>query len=330
MTKKELITEICNKLNERGFTDEEPGNYGNKFKTDKGFCKTLNVLQESVLLKIVSADLRQYKSFEGFYNALGREGVWKFTPYLIQLTNGKPGLVIRRNRIATFGENYKFRVCCDVDGKDLESQNSHSLRFLFEDGEPIFQRSFLSYILLLAGAYQCCCTYDNFNRVFDEINSTFNHFVKYTVAPYKFDFTGYIMQQLDLCISDEDFPIDYEMRPDLKYYDIMVDGKPYANMAVGGSKIYCQYCKKSFCFNIPDVANLVCNGIYSEEEITHAREILQKSRYKEILFLGILNSIGIQMDFLNDYTLDAIWPVKHMNAPKVVQVHNLNDIYEQL
>lgn len=186
--KNEYLQQICNKLNERGFTTYDGSDLFSTdrkpYTIDSESITELSWLPEDNLKRIAEYDgYSKAKDYRSLYQAWGREGFFKFTPYVVDC-NSNTTLCVRHNKFLHMFRGYHFQLSGTPDGDgDYGSGLLRTDNFINIMRDYNYSKSHLGFIILYAAMIDCGFQNDNFRDLFysdkKEVDEFFRNSMKY-------------------------------------------------------------------------------------------------------------------------------------------------------
>lgn len=328
-TKKELINEICSKLNSKGFKDHNPFTGEQDYAFDSSFGRGIRYLPMENLIKMHDCSIDACNSFKEVYQLWGKCGALKFQPYMVDV-NDNPSLVLRHNRYLHMFRGYRFQVSATVDGISDCGSGSYRTSFLTEAPyyRKILTNGIISYMLWWAALIDVGFRFDNFVTLFENNRNVIEEFletsIKYWGGP-----KNYKWHDIEPYIKIGKGNIDTENR---KMYQLKNGNITEAYLAIGNKTIQVE----TEGSNLVTIAipYLIENSGYDLtdevdcEEYECECEYLKNNHYIEILAVMALKLSGIHISFTNYYFLKGRKSkMRPINQPGVIDVVNLNNIY---
>lgn len=325
--KKELINAIVEKMAAAGVSEGERDD----FYMDEPFTDSLRWIPEENLQKMLSCDLSGCTSFQDAYQAFGKCGALKFTPYLVQEALENPSLCLRRNRFLHMFRGYYFQVSGTIDGIMDCGTGSYRTDFLVKASYShlVMHKGIISYMLWWAALIDAGFVFDNFRTLFDTDKSSIEGFLNKSMEFWR--------AQRDQSWSDIEPYIVFSNgsinKAERKMYELHADNKVYAYLAMGEKSVQVQLSgNRLLTITIPDINEGVGYDLGDEDDLYDFEEqvdILEQNHYIEMLAVMALALSGIKITFHNWYRLfGGLESMPHINAPGVVAVKSLNDIYK--
>lgn len=343
MTKIEMVTAICNTLNEDGFYDESVHGGHIKFAPDYGFGQSLLYLPE-FNLRVIRRDVsKPYKDFQAFYSEMGQSHLWSFNPYVIHNKPCKPCLVLRRDKFLQLATGYGFMLTEQECGYGNADRNSYNIGFILNPQYSALKETELWFMLFYACAYQLASRYKDFNMLMCEKPEVFIEFLQETGREHGLNFEGYayceIMKYVTFFRSFET-PIPDPLE-NSKCFEVKLPcGDIIAHLAVNSERIFVETCEYRISLEIPRISpfkkeDLLPEELELEEAFLAAHDIevyeyLNKHKFLEILTVFALNLVNIHPNFYTVYTTQKLKKLGRFNAPKCSSFSSLNDIYDSL
>lgn len=187
--KEQYLQQICNKINERGFTTYDGSDLMNQvekpFSLDTKEIKQFGWLPEENLKKMAEFDAgyRTAKSFADLYQSFGREGFYKFKPYVVDGKDNET-LCIRHNRFLHMFRGYHYQISATPDGKvDCGTGLMRTDNFIKMLHNEDYAKSHLGFIIMYAAMIDCGFQNDNFRSLFysdkDAVDEYFRKSMEY-------------------------------------------------------------------------------------------------------------------------------------------------------
>lgn len=343
MTKIEMVTEICNKLNVADFYDESVQGWHTKFVPNCGFGKTLMYLPEFNLEAILREVCKPHKDFQSFYSEVGQSHLWSFKPYIIHNKPYQPCLVLRRDKFLQLATGYGFMLTEQECGYGDADRNSYNMGFIVNPQYSALKETELWFMLFYACAFQLASRYKDFNMLMCTKPEVFIEFLIQTGRENGLDFEGYsyseIMKYVTYFRSFET-PI-HDPLENSKCFEVKSqNGDIIAHLAVNSERIFVKTSEHCISLEVPRIApfrkeDLLPEELELEEAFlaVHDTEVygyLNKHKFLEILTLFALNLVGIFPNFYTVYTTMKLKKLGRFNAPRCSSFTSLNDIYDSL
>lgn len=329
MNKKEMVTEICKRLNERGFVGDDGYGADESFSPEYGFGAGLEYLPKENLSMILECDISDCKNFNEAYQHWGRIGALRFEPYITYDT-GNPTLVIRHNRYLHMFRGYHFQVSTTVDGIGDAYSNSYRMDFMIGRGEnDMLSRGLIGYMLWWASLIDAGFRYDNFVKLFDEKREVLEKFLKES-AKYWGSHFDYSWDDIAEYIEFSKGTIDNCRKIYHLTYDD--DSAVYAHFAIGENTVEIERPGCSLLtITVPDLTKGTSHHLrteYSRDLYECDKSYLEANHYLEIITVMGFAMCGINVNFMGWYTKDGEYKaMRKVNKPNVKNVTSLNDIY---
>lgn len=311
-SRKELALEICRQLNEKGFVaGDEP------FSLSSGFGCGLRYMPKENLIKMLSTDITDCEDFNKVYACWGRARALRFKPYSNH-DSVNLSLVIRHNRFLHMFRGYYFQVSITVDGDGDVGHGCYRTDFLtmLDEHCSALRESLITYTLWWAAYIDVVLRFDNFKEAFYEDVKDLEDFLHESMKCWRAS-CSYHWSDVSSLIKFDNTSI---ITPERKMYQIAKAGKIFAYFAIGSKTIQVQTCKGTWTLTLPDDSDL------SEGDLS----FLMKNHYLEMLVVMLLTLADIHLNFVGWYANSRkchITPLSAINAPGVVTVNTLNDIY---
>ena len=326
--KMELIDEICKKLNDKGFNDTTT--FGNtiEFSTEDGTGRGLMFLPIENLVKLRDCEIDKYNTIVDIYQAWGRCGALKFTPYEVDSRNN-PSLVLRHDRFLHMFRGYSFQASGTVDGISDCGSGSYRTDFITRTShfDRVLSRGLISYMLWWAALIDVGFRFDNFVEAFNKditpIEKFLNDCTHYWNGSY-----NYMWADVERNITIGTGHIDTKER---KMYQLN-DAGVIAYLAIGKKSVQVETADNVLVtITIPNLNEGSGYDLTDEDDLYDFErevEILESNHYLEMIAVMALKLAGIHISFINYYPLRKhVVTMRPINAPDVVNVKSLNDIY---
>ena len=328
-TRKELIKEICNRLNSKGFKDFSNFVGVEDFSTSSTFGSSIKYLPMENLIKMYECSIDSCSCFKEAYQLWGRSGILKFQPYMVD-TCGNPSLVLRHNRYLHMFRGYRFQVSATVDGITECRSGSYSTTFLTDVPyyRKILTNGLVSYMLWWAALIDVGFCYDNFVTLFNENRNIIEEFLKTSInywgGPKDFNWSD-----IEPYIKIEKGNIDTINR---NVFQLKNDSTVEAYLAIGSKTIQIETEGSNLVtITIPELSeksgyDLTDDDAY--EDYNYECECLKRHHYVEMFTVMALKLAGIHMSFTNYYFMkNRKSRMRPINKPGVINVATLNDIH---
>lgn len=343
MTKIEMVTEICNRLNEAGFHDESVQGWQVKFAPNCGFGKTLMYLPEFNLESILRDVNKPYKDFQSFYNEIGQSRMWLFKPYIVHNKPYNPCLVLRRDKFLQLATGYGFMLTEQECGYGDSDRNSYNMGFIVNPQYSALKETELWFMLFYACAYQLASRYKDFNMLIWEKPEVFIEFLVQTGRENGLDFEGYSYLEVMKYVKffrDFETPL-HDPLENSKCFEVKLpNGDIIAHLAVNSERIFVETSEHRISLEVPRISPFKKEDLLPEElELeeaflaAHDKEVygyLNNHKFLEILTVFALNLVNIHPNYYTVYTTQKLKKLGRFNAPKCSSFSSLNDIYDSL
>lgn len=327
--KKELINAIEEKMVVANVAEGERDD----FLMGEPFIASLKWLPEENLQKMLACDLSQCTSFNEAYQAFGRNGAFRFQPYIVQNREDNPSLCIRRDRfLHMFRGNY-FQVSGTESGIGDCGSGAYRMNFLTQTsyGEKIFTKGLISYMLWWAAMIDVGFGFDNFHKLFEKDRQVLDDFLDKSMSYWRVrrdqhwcDIDSYIefsTGEIDKCKRTMYQLCDKANK--IGVYFAM--GKKTVQVQLSGQRL--------LTITIPDFNEGVEYDLEDEDDKDDYDSqvyVLEQNHYIEMITVMALALCGIKLSFINWYILfGKRSDLPPINAPGVTTVRSLNDIYKK-
>ena len=326
-TKQELINEIYEKLNTAGVVDSREV-FDTMFNTDEDANSGLMFMPIENLQKIAECPIDKCTQFREVYQAWGKCGALKFTPYEVD-EDYYPSLVLRHNRFLHMFRGYHFQASGTVDGIIDYGSGSYRTDFLTQSKHynRILSSGLVAYMLWWAALIDVGFRFDNFVEAFNKDIKPIEKFLSDSIKCWRGP-EGYSWADVEKYITIETGNINTRER---KMYQLD-DGGLIAYLAIGKKSVQVETADNVLVtIKVPEL-NLGTDYDLDDEDDCYDFEIevetLENNHYLEMLAVMALKLAGIHISFMNFYPLKGrMKTMRPINAPGVVSVKDLNDIY---
>lgn len=346
MGKKEYLQKICDKLNSCGLTeynaedllshDRQP------FSVKGGEVATLRWLPEDNLRRMSEFDISKFKDYQSVYQAWGREGFFKFKPYMV---NDKENatLCVRHNRFLHMFRGYYYQISGTPDG-----EGSYETGMLRTDGfmrmlkhERTINHSHLGFIILYAAMINCAFHNDNFRELFyedkDAVDDYFRKSMKFWYINFDYGFdvvSQYISYKDGSLVTDE---CGHQV------YYITTKGGVMCRFWCSPEAAEVEYCydkdngvgkSKIIRFDIPSAEeglNLKEIGWWTDDDtndlyssFTEACGTHEKIEYFIVLML--LKFVGININYMASYPIKKIGLIRKLDDDKAIEIETFDKV----
>ena len=326
-TKQELINKIYEKLDTMGVV--ESGEFFEEmFNIDKDSTCGLMFMPMESLKKLAECPIDKCTHFRDVYQAWGKYGALKFTPYEVD-SKDNPSLILRHNRFLHMFRGYRFQASGTLDGIGDCGSSSYRTNFLTQARyyNHVLYNGLISYMLWWAALIDVGFRFDNFVEAFNKdvtpIEKFLSDSIKYCGGP-----EGYSWVDVEKYITIGTGNIDTSER---KMYQLNDKGL-IAYLAIGKKSIQVETADNFLVtIKVPEL-NLGTDYDLEDEDdrddFESEVEILENNHYLEMLAVMALKLAGIHISFMNFYPLKGrMKTMRPINEPGVINVKNLNDIY---
>lgn len=327
-TKKELVTEVCERLNKKGFKDYDQFGCYRDFEPDDNLGQGLTYLPLENLIKLHNCSIDDYKEFKEVYQAWGRCGALRFTPYEVD-EDDNPSLVLRHDRFLHMFRGYHFQASVTVEGIGDCGSGSYRTNFLVRNShyQRIMRKGLISYLLWWAALIDVGFRFDNFIEAFNKDKAPIEKFLSDCMQFWGGP-SNYKWEDIEPYITIGVGNIDIMSR---KMYQLNNDGV-VAYLAIGKKSVQVETADNTLLtIQIPDLNEGANYDLEDEDDITDFEDEvsrLEENHYLEMIAVMALKLAGIHISFINYYALrgrkKAMRPI---NSPDVINVKSLNDIY---
>ena len=325
--KKQYIEKICNNLNEQGWTDA--GTYSGRqaFSTTSGFGKSLRYLPEEHLKQMANTVVGPFGTFPNLYQYWGKQGYFKFKPYIIKNSSNSTTLVLRRDKFLHLFRGYYFQVSQTADGIGSYSHGSIRIDGLLkylrdcEDYYDSFERdSVFITSLVYSACIEAASGLDCFMSLLRDDSELIDEFIHRSLADegYHINKGWKDIQELFHVDNDEVLAIDYD-----KVFELRDSSNVVARFAYKSDTIVLEKRHRTIHFSIP--ALCVSDA---DIDVDEAREELLKydPNYLLRFLLLLLNTNGFVLNYMTWYSTGQCFDINPANAQNAIAVETLSDV----
>lgn len=327
-TKKELINTIYEKLNSMGIT--HLSDFKDMFDVDEDATRGLMFMPIDNIQKLVDCPLNKCTTFKDVYQAWGRCGALRFTPYEVD-KNYNPSLVLRHNGFLHMFRGYYFQVSGTADGIIDCGSGSYRTNFLTQTScyNRVLRNGFISYMLWWAALIDVGFRFDNFIEAFNKDIKPIEKFLYDSMRYWNRD-TGYKWSDVEKYITFDTGNIDIMQR---KMYQLKDNDGVVAYLSIGKKSVQVETADNTLLtIKIPELnegTDYVLEDYDDLAEFEDEVHILEQNHYLEMIAVMALKLVGIHISFMNFYPLKGrMYTMRPINAPNVTNVTSLNDIYD--
>lgn len=328
--KKELVTAICKRLNEKGFEDCDAFGRVTEYSAESSFGRSLSFLPVDNLAKIAELPIEDYESFNAIYQAWGKSGALRFTPYEVD-PRDNPSLVIRHNRFLHMFRGYHFQASATVDGIGDCGSGSYRTDFLVRAryNQRIHKYGVITYLLWWAALIDVGFRFDNFVEAFYSDKSVIEKFLSDSTAFWSRR-TDFKWKDVEPYIKIGTGHIDINNRKMYQLRDKGID----AYLAIGKKTIQVETADKLVTIYVPSFNEGGIYDLYDEDDLYDYEDEVSEfegNHYLEILAVMAFKLAGIHISFINYYPIvKHLGTLRPINSPDVINVSSLNDIYNAI
>ena len=326
-TKKELINEIHEKLNSMGIIGLS--DFEDMFNVNDDATQGLMFLPMENIQKLVDCPIDECKHLKDVYQAWGKCGALRFNPYEVD-ENCNPSLVLRQNRFLHMFRGYYFQASGTLDGIADYGSGSYRMNFLTQAHcyDRVLRESLISYMLWWAALIDVGFRFDNFVEAFNKDISSIEKFLSDSMKFWRRD-TNYKWSDVEKYITFSTGNIDTTQR---KMYQLKDDDGIIAYLSIGKNSVQVETADNTLLtIRIPDLNEGAGYDLADEDdlmEFEYEVDTLEYNNYLEMIAVMALKFMGIHISFINFYPLKGrMKTMRPINAPGVVNVKDLNDIY---
>lgn len=325
-TKQQLINKVQETMAKNGVSAPSEKH---KMPGVETFIQSLQWLPEENLQIMADCDISGCKSFQEAYQAYGRAGAFKFTPYLVDAKySSNPCLCIRRNRFMHMFRGHYFQVSETVTGIIDHENGAYRTTFLTKVpyGNEMLRTGLISYMLWWAAFISVGFCFDNFRELFDANTLVLEEYLQKCMEHYHVARDQH-WEDLKKYIVWSNERID----PARTIYQL--SGKDRngsdAYLAVGTKSVQVELPNVLLTINIPDLSEGVGRDPDDEDELMeHEYEVytLEHNHYLEMITVMAIALCGFKISFINWYPLEEHTGMLPKTDYPVVE--SLNDIYD--
>lgn len=339
--KKVYLQQICDKLNAMGFTEYNSedllSNDRKPFSVERGEVRSMHWLPEENLKKIAEFDISKCKDFRSVYQAWGREGLFKFVPYIID-EEDNPTLVLRHNKFLHMFRGYHFQVSETHDGIGschIGSYRTQGVIRMLAYNED-YADSHLMFLMMYGSMIDCGFQNDNFRYAFYEHPDVIDRFFKMSMEYWHIKFK-YDMSLLKEYLQYEDTTLD-DADIQQPVFELRGGGKSMCRFVLTTDMIRVEYnpvltgySSKVVTLNIPDVLVGVDTERqhWDEDDIEDLHISLEQSMgsyctVERWLLVMVLKLVGINTNFMASYAIKKIGYLPDAKNREVIEFEDLN------
>ena len=326
-TKKELINKTYEKLNSMGIN--HLSDFKDMFNVDEDATRGLMFMPIDNIQKLVDCPLDKCTNFKDVYQAWGKCGALRFTPYEID-ENYNPSLVLRHNRFLHMFRGYSFQASGTSDGITDCSSGSYRTDFLTQTSyyNRVLRKGLISYMLWWAALIDVGFMFDNFIEAFNKDIKPIEKFLADSMRYWNRD-TGYKWSDVEKYITFDTGNIDIMQR---MMYQLNDGDDIFAYLAIGKKSVQVETADNTLLtIQIPDLNEGAGYDLEDEDDLMEFEDevnILKRNHYLEMIVVMALKLVGIHISFINFYPIRrGVKTMRPINAPGVINVKSLNDIY---
>lgn len=331
--KREMVQEICNRMNAHGLTDTSMFGDSHVYSVDSGFGAKLMYMPEENLKRMLACEVTDWSDFMTVSNAWGRASALKFNPYVAPgAERDNPSLVIRYNRYLHMFRGYHFQASGSISGDGDYGSGSYRTDFLTraEYWNTLAHEGLLAYLLWWAAMIDVGFKFDNFVELYKTDKSVLEKFlaasIRYWHGPKQFgwkDIEKYITigkGNINIC--------------ERKVYQLTRSkGDVLAYLAMGEKTVQVETAGSNLVtIEIPDPVIGTGYNLDDEDdrdEFKCALNNFRENHFHEMLLVMAAKLAGIEINFIACYFLWKQSFMRPINAPDVNVIHDLNQIYKK-
>lgn len=343
--KKEYLQKICDKLNQKGLTEYDAEDILSSdrrpFSAERGEVKSLWWLPEDNLSKIAEYDISKYTDYAQVYQAWGREGFFKFKPYIVGRHNTT--MCLRHNRFLHMFRGYYFQVSGTPDGEgEYEKGLCRTDGFVtLLSYDNIRSKSHLGFIVLYASMIDCAFHIDSFRELFynnrDEVDEYFRQSMKFWNINFSYGF-----DTISQYVTYRDGYLTQEESGHQIYY---IEGKGgiLCRFWVSPNKVEVEYCydrdsgvgsSRIISFDIPSPLVGIDDESINKWDEDDRDDFEQSffdacSSYEKVhdfVLLMLLKFIGIHSNYMGTYPIKKLGFIRNMNDESAIKMEKFDQI----
>lgn len=332
--KDKYLQTICDNLNKNGFRercldDILLSEQTKEFSPEYGEISTFKFLPEDNLKKMAEYYVGRFSLYESLYQAWGREGFLKFTPYVVLDDQSVPVLCLRRNRFMYVFRSYYFQISETFDGAGIWNIGPYSIEGLIRmirRGGKAYEQSNLMYILLYSSMIHCGSKSDTFMETFRNNREVIDDFFKQSMSDYSIFFDKdssvierYMSYRYGMLEASTGIGPVYEIK--------LSDGKPYCRFAVSRCEVQIEYnsmldstLSRIVTFTMPKFGDGISCGLrpVSDDCIEEINDELENAIGKDetpmhFVLLMLLEFIGVYVSNDDMHLIRRLNPIPVLN-----------------
>ncbi len=344
MKEKNLLEEICNKLNEVGMTELDSSDVLSvkevPFTIRSESINSLRWLPEENLEKIAAIDFLDYEDCESFKDACekwSKLGYLKFEPYIIN-ADGNPSLVLEYNRFLHMFRGDHFQISYTEYEDGVASMSPYDTSYILKESahQEYWSNSKLFFMCLYANMIDVGFQNENFVKLFNNNKELVDEFFKTSMRYWGFDF-GYDYRTIDEFIFYHDGTLLNKHGSCV--YEINLKEGCACRFRIENGTIAIEYapneygqCSRLVMLAIPDpVEGIGVDVKDTNDELRNEfYDFFPNSGFRiweKMLLLMMLKFVGISLNYLGIRTVRKIGYIRASERMSdVIQCRGLSDI----
>lgn len=337
--KKEYLQQICDRINEQGITTYDGSDLSSSdrqpFSLKTRDIKELEWLPEENLKKIAEYDgYSAHKDFRSLYQAWGREGFFKFTPYIVE-NHENETLCLRHNKFLHMFRGYHYQISGTPDGiMDCGTGLLRTDNFLKLMRDEDNAQSHLGFIILYAAMIDCGFQNDNFRTLFYKDKDAVDDYFRKSMAYWGVKFS-YGYDVVSKYITYRDGSIDTENN-EFPVYCFRDKHGVYCRFWSSPKVVEVEYCydvdqgvgnSRVVRFDIPDpIEGLDFSkiGWWTDDDtedlrISFEEACFSHSKIEFFILLMMLKLVGVNSNYMATYPIKKIGYIKDDKKAKTIE-----------
>lgn len=297
----------------------------------ESFGDSLHYFPEENLEKMLTVEPKD--TFRELYEAFGKCGALRFTPYIEDNNDRLPILCIKWNRHMHMFRSQYFQVSSTSDGRGDNGRSSYSMYYFTINNsrsDKVLRNSTVSSMIWWAELIDASYHYEGVQELFKNNVQVLEEFLNKTREVYHLD---PIIPWAEICkyVSIEEGKIDAEPRT---LYSLLSKGSPVAYFALGEKTIQVETAwSELFTLYIPTLLEGTGYDLTNEdtqENYEAECDVMASAHYIEILTVMALNLCNIHANFTGWYTISkkVLEPMRRINLPMIKEFESLNTVYK--
>lgn len=348
--KKQYLQQICNKLNERGFTTFNGSDLlsvdRQQFDIGCSEIKALSWLPEENLKVMANSEdcYKSAKDYKDLYQMWGRAGLFKFKPYILDNKDNET-LCLRHNKFMHMFRGYHFQISGSPDGQiDYGHGLMRTDGFLNLLRDKNYAKSHLGFIVLYAAMIDCGFQNDNFRSFFYDDKEAVDKYFRQSMKYWYVDF-DYGYDIINKYMSYRDGNIDPD-KCDHTVYSFGDSGGVWCRFWLSPEAVEVEYCydsdtrvgnSKVVRFDIPDAIeglDIKSIGWWTDDDSNDLRDSFEEACYthesiEDFILLMLLKLIGINSNFMTTFPIKKIGYISRIDSDKIHMIEKYDQIKER-